>query len=570
MRRHRTGLSPLTQVLRRSNSQHTAHRYRSSLAHMVALRPSFGTFAASAFRVVLASKVANTICNSKQAFDLSTDGNDKRFPGAWSRYSDNAEYVQKIRRRASEIRRRIAGPPIDKEALAHLCKDGIKKLQDARKARLRHANDVARRYIAKSRGRSPISMTEATQRYEYKPHTLLDGLCSKRKAKFKDLAYSRSRRGFKIIDLRNMSFTHNPRETMERLAEIVERDCDSLALRVNFHDEYCLDVGPFLVLSSMWKDLQVERPGGDISEPMGKVLNALEIDQELEMLVPIGQRGHQDVYPVPILNRRRAGTSKSGTRFLDDQTYEKIAGRLTLAIDGWLTMTASQSLNRRGRRNVLKLVTETLNNAERHGDIFENGNDGDWAVGGFMARRSADGADVFRCHLAFLSTGTTIEETIATAGEPTKSAMQTYVERHRRAIGSRERADGHLRTVYALQDGVTRSAAATADKRNGTGFQDILEFYSDLAGGISPDGTASLAIVSGHTCVLCNGAYMSGTKKLGGDSERELWFNEPNDRNFPPDAANVIELGPCLKGTLISMAFTLDLEYLERTVDSAN
>lgn len=501
---------------------------------------------------------------------MSDERIDKRFPGAWSRYTDDPEYVREVRRKAGKIRRRIAGPPIDKEMLAHLDRDGIKKLTDSRKARLRHANEVARKYIAKRRGPSRLSMSQAARRYEYSKQTLLDGMCPGRATRFLDLAYSRSKRGFETVNLENMSFAHNPKETINRLSEIVERDCDSLALRVNFHDHYCLDVGPFLVLSSMWKDLQVEMPGGDISEPMGKVLNALEIDQELEMLVPIGENGHQDVYPIPLMNRRRAGTSMSDTRFLDQQTYEKIAGRLTKAIDGWLTMTASQSLSRQGRRNVLKLVTETLNNAERHGDIFESDNDGDWAVGGFMARRDSDGADVFHCNLAFLSTGTTIEETIATATEPTQSAMQEYVKQNRGSIGSREHTEKHLRTVFALQDGVTRSPEATAAKRNGTGFQEILEFYSDLAGGVSPDGTASLAIVSGHTCVLCKGAYMAGKRMFGDDSERELWFNATNDRTLPPDKENVIELGPCLKGTLISMAFTLDIEYLERTVDREN
>ena len=310
--------------------------------------------------------------------------------------------------------------------------------------------------------------------------------------------------------------------------------------------------------------------GGEISQPMSKVLSALELDQEMGITVPVLGNQHEDVFPFPVHRRRASGTSESETRFIDQQSHEKVAANLNEAIDEWLTITADQRLNKRGRRIVLRLVTETLDNAERHGDFLLNENDGDWIVAGFMARRENEEQEYYRCHLAFLSTGTTIEESISTAPEPTATKMKEYAKRHRGATGSRQQSDKHLRTVFALQDGITRSVVANEEKRNGTGFQDILEFYSDLAGQGVAAADASLAIVSGTTCILCNSAYMHGSKKSGEDSERELWFNEPNDQAAPPDPENVIELDRCLKGTLITMTFTLDLDYLERTVDRAN
>lgn len=59
-------------------------------------------------------------------------------------------------------------------------------------------------------------------------------------------------------------------------------------------------------------------------------------------------------------------------------------------------------------------------------------------------------------------------------------------------------------------------------------------------------------------------------EESGEDSERELWFNGSNSQAEPPDPANVVELERCLEGTLITMALTLDLDYLEKTVDRAN
>lgn len=406
--------------------------------------------------------------------------------------------------------------------------------------------------------------------FHYGPSELLDHMVPERERKFSTSTFRRSRKGNAAVSLNGLSFTHNPRKTMDLLGVLGDRECDSFGIYLDFHDDYCLDVGPYLLLSVMKRQMSPMFLGGEISMPMSKVLHALGLDQELGITVPLSDDRHEDVFPFPVHRRRASGESTSETRFIDQQSHEKVAQNLNAAIDEWLSITSSQRLNPRGRRIVLRLVAETLDNAERHGDLERAENDGDWIVAGFMARRENDGREYYRCHLAFLSTGTTIEESIATAPEPIATKMAEYVDRHKGAVGSRRHASKHLRTVFALQDGVTRSEEATLEKRNGTGLQDILEFYSDLAGDGAEISNASMAIVSGITCVLCNGAYMHGRKMEGEDSERELWFNATNSQADPPDASNVIELERCLKGTLITMAFTLDLDYLERTVDRAN
>ena len=85
--------------------------------------------------------------------------------------------------------------------------------------------------------------------------------------------------------------------------------------------------------------------------------------------------------------------------------------------------------------------------------------------------REDEDQEFFKCHLVCLSIGTTIKESIATAQGPTARNMKNDIDRHRGRIGSRKNADKHLRTVFALQDGVTRSDDASEEKRNGTGFQ---------------------------------------------------------------------------------------------------
>lgn len=81
---------------------------------------------------------------------------------------------------------------------------------------------------------------------------------------------------------------------------------------------------------------------------------------------------------------------------------------------------------------------------------------------------------------------------------------------------------------------------------------------------------ARLTIVSGSVCVQAFGPYIKGSRKRGIDSERELWFNEPNDPAFPPENVHVFEL-PCrLAGTLVTMVIDLDEAYLEETADDAS
>ena len=494
------------------------------------------------------------------------------FPGSWELHTDDPLVVSSIRLEASRLRRRIAKRPVAKsQSRNKTIRRSVSEKINQRRTRLRHAKKVARDYLKRRRGARVLSFEEKDIKYSLRPSTILDHLVPNRAKKFETSAIRRKRvSGHVAVELKDMSFTHNPRETMNRLGQLAEMETDAFRINIDFHDTHCLDVGPYLLLSTIKRGMPDLFMGGEISSSMSKVMSALELDQELGIWVPVPEDMHTDVFPFPVHRRRESGSSESATRYIDKQTHEKVAGNLKAAIDNWLKITTQQQLNLKGRRSVYKLVTETLDNAERHGDLLEHQNDGDWIVAGFMAKRGQGDEEYYRCHLAFLSTGTTISETIQTTPEPTKSKLKDYVTKHLRQVGTKAHAAEHLSTVFALQDGVTRSEAAVHEKRNGTGFQDILEFYSDLAAQGAERADASLAIVSGRTCVLCNTPYMHGVRQDGEDSEREMWFNEPNTQDLPPDRHNVIELDRCLKGTLISMAFTLDLDYLERTVDRAN
>ena len=174
-----------------------------------------------------------------------------------------------------------------------------------------------------------------------------------------------------------------------------------------------------------------------------------------------------------------------------------------------------------------------------------------------------DGKPLYRCYLALLSVGATISDSIATGPAKTVARMEDYVRAHQSSSISAEA----LRTVFALQDGVTKDHRALAEGRGGTGLQDIFELFEDLGATPSPVHDAAMVIISGSTCIRLAVPYMKGHRKSN-NSERELWFNQLNEPSSPPDRRHVFALPGRLNGTLVSMVLTLDPLYLEVTANA--
>lgn len=184
-----------------------------------------------------------------------------------------------------------------------------------------------------------------------------------------------------------------------------------------------------------------------------------------------------------------------------------------------------------------------------------------------MARREDEkGKTHFRCHLAFLSIGSPVSETVATCDPKIKQQMDEYCKMHSRSLGGAKHASEHLRTIFALQDTVTRDRTATEERRGGTGFGDLIHFFGDLAGTDSEASEATLAIVSGRTCLHIGFPYVDNVGPQLGKTHN-IWLNGTNSSKLPPDQKTVYELENDFRGTLITMGFTLDPDYLERTAN---
>ncbi|WP_132998331.1 hypothetical protein [Sulfitobacter pontiacus] len=405
----------------------------------------------------------------------------------------------------------------------------------------------------------------------YRRSILLDGLVQGRDQKWKAFSKRLRTRKSQHIEIENFSFVDAPRRTMEALSRIAHAETECLQVSMDFLEERCLDVGPWLLLAIMRKDMAPVIEGAFMHQSLSKVISELKLDRSIGIVLnKTWPTPTPDVWAFPVEERRASGSTDDATPHLRPQTIEKVGTNMVKAINHWLKQCVEdQNLTVHGQKLILKIVGETLDNAERHSrPDLGTAADGEWMVSGFMARRNSEAGDQYlRCHLAFLSIGTSIADSIKDCPLEIAEKMGDYVSLHRSHLGRMKYADAHLRTVYALQDGVTRDERAFSEDRSGSGFGSILAFFKDLAGADGDKLDATLSIVSGNTCLRI--PYDLAPEFLGVHGEtRNIWLNESNDGKIPPHHDAVIELERRLNGTLITMAFNLDADYLKRTADA--
>jgi hypothetical protein len=392
---------------------------------------------------------------------------------------------------------------------------------------------------------------------------ILDGLHPDRSLEWQPIYERPFRTG--AVDIPSFSFIDDPIAAVQKLKEIAVLEARVQDARINFSDNSCSDIGPYLVLQEMQRGMIPVFSGGTISRRIQLVVDHVGLRNALRMQFDGPEPSRDDpIWPLPF--RRRQAQGDSSERLLRAQTSEQTAAEVMTELNGWLQTFADREFTRRGEGLVYGMTGEAMNNAERHSD--PDSIDGSWSIAGYLVPDRRGDQETYRCHLALLSTGATISETMKTAGVKTRAKMREYVRRHRNLF-ERRFSEESLETVFALQDGVSRVETALESGRGGTGLLDIVQFFSALADNADPTQHApGLAIVSGSTCIICRQPYIEGrrmreTSEDGLRAPRELWFNANNTPQEPPDTNFVISLPAKVSGTLITMAWTIDPTYLQ-------
>ncbi len=216
-----------------------------------------------------------------------------------------------------------------------------------------------------------------------------------------------------------------------------------------------------------------------------------------------------DLWPFTLRQRAESGSSRAPDLATAPTKKEKVADEFVATVQEWIGRGSPPlKLTKSGRGKISQLVTETLDNAERHS---RPEGDGHWAMAGFMSRRTADGHNDPRmlgeliCRVAFLSIGSTIAETISDSEDRnTREGLDRYLALHRAPLIGGVHPE-ILKTVFALQDGSSRISQAAGETKGGVGMMEVAEMAVELSkwtgGALGGIPSARVAVLSGNTCV---------------------------------------------------------------------
>jgi hypothetical protein len=374
-----------------------------------------------------------------------------------------------------------------------------------------------------------------------------------------------------VLNVEKFSFSSAPVETINKLWTIVDHAGRSPDIVLNFLDADCLDVAPYVVLAHLMRALPPVFSGGLISNDLAAVVESVGLDRPLGMGRISGDaRRAKRILPFKMVSRNPPKKLGDKSHQLKPQHKEKVAGNFYKTLDSWLdafdielTPTAGESL--------INSITEALDNAERHGDIQLQGQIGDWSMAGFSRwKRCEDDELRLICSVSIVGVGTTISDSLETADQTVRARIDEYVNRwkgNRYIVGSGRRR--LLRTIMAIQDGVTRVADASLHKRGGIGLLELIGLFADLGESDSEAYPTLVTIISGNSCVQAKGDYRRGTAN-GESSLRELWFNDQNSPAHPPSDQHAFVLPRSFPGTIITASFAIHPGFLLKQIDGQN
>ena len=405
--------------------------------------------------------------------------------------------------------------------------------------RYRHGPTIASRYP----GLHPAMILT-----KYLQHDILDSFIEDRSNKW---VHPTKRQPGLEFTLKDLSFVDAPEETLRQLQRIAEYECSRRDGILNFGDVQIQDIGPYVVLGLMFKGATFPfAQGGLIHMPVQKVIEAVRLREFMRMAPFEGLSDRTDVWAFKL---REHAAGRSSAEPAKSVAFSIVADELVNTVNEWIgALPTPMTLTNDAMQHFNKIVTELLDNAERHGKPGRER--GGWNVAGFMARRGAppgDQDDAYDCHIAFVNTGVTIAENIQhITDENLQADLASFVSTHCRASGQSSKT---LATLYAMQDGVS----SLPDGRGGFGMMDMVEMANRLGTTSDPDRKPAVAIISGNSCIRFADKYCGCFNRNGG---RTQLFNDDKGVASPPDSHYVFDMRHGFPRTIVAMRFSLDCQ----------
>lgn len=212
--------------------------------------------------------------------------------------------------------------------------------------------------------------------------------------------------------------------------------------------------------------------------------------------------------------------------------------------------TKGYTLSPKGELYFSKMIGEVINNCSDHG-----GNDVQWyALGHYF---KSDG----ECNLAIFDFGDTIYNGLKNnvLSEKTTAKLQKLTSYHKNLFSSVD--EELLWTLFSLQHGISRLNSCQ-DETRGQGTIDLIDSFQKL--GMKYDNgkieKPIMSIVSGNISILFDGKYSIQENE---DELKVIAFNSNNDLKMPPDNKYVKNIHNFFPGTIISIRFFIDRQYIQ-------
>lgn len=244
------------------------------------------------------------------------------------------------------------------------------------------------------------------------------------------------------------------------------------------------------------------------------------------------------------------GTDRSGT----------VSTKLTDYVNECLN-TQCYELTSQGKRNISKMFCEVIDNCEIHG-----GENTTWYTLGYFDMMNKKYGEM---NLVIFNYGKSIYEQLISEDTTfeTKKKIEYMKEIHKKQYDDNWNEETML-TVFSLQQGISRlrDRKNEGNKDRGTGTVILIDTFYKLGKTIQGE-EPQFSITSGHVHILFDRKYQLQEKEihnsiLGNGKRKIIAFNNDNDILKKANSENVHCMNQFFPGTIISMKFYIDKEYL--------
>lgn len=241
-----------------------------------------------------------------------------------------------------------------------------------------------------------------------------------------------------------------------------------------------------------------------------------------------------------------------------------VATNLTIYLDRCL-QTQKYKLNDFGKSIFSDMLGEVITNCEIHG-----GSDSMWYTQGYY--KIIDEANIGEMQLVFLTIGDSIYEGLKKESNDETIQKLEHMKKMHAGYLSNSWNEETIYTVLALQEGISRlrTEKIKGYEFRGSGTVNLIEKFYTIGGTNNSNVEPKMSIISGHTRIEFSDKYKLKKKKFendvifGNTNSRIIAFNDENDIYKPADSNNVKYMKEYFPGTIISLKFYLDRNYIEK------